>query len=116
LTIPDYLTISDHRLGSFPIKKQVFHNVPTSVFSNEVPTPSVQRGQTQIPSPLEIIKNEEEFLVEKILDSKMFREWLKFKIKWEDYSPEHNSCLSHNFATIPFQPIYFKTVLKGRID
>ncbi len=32
-----------------------------------------------------------EYLVEKILDSKMFCGQLKFKVKWEGYGPDHNS-------------------------
>ncbi len=44
-----------------------------------------------LPPPPELVEGEEEYLVEKILDSKMFRGRLKFKIKWEGYGPEHNS-------------------------
>jgi len=43
------------------------------------------------PPPPEIIGGEEEYLVAKILDSKMFRGRLEFKIKWEGYGPEHDS-------------------------
>ena len=39
----------------------------------------------QPPPPLEVIDGKDEYLVEKILDSKMFCGRLKFKIKWEGY-------------------------------
>jgi hypothetical protein len=45
---------------------------------------------SNIPPPPEVIKGEEEYLVEEILDSKMFRGKLKFKIKWEGYGLEHD--------------------------
>jgi hypothetical protein len=44
-----------------------------------------------LPPPLEVIDGEEEYLAENILDSKMFQERLRFKIKWEGYGPEHDS-------------------------
>jgi len=95
------------------------------------------------PPPLEVIGGEEEYLVAEILDSKMFRGRLKFKIKWEGYRPEHDSweyaaevhapervadfyrrhpsasqqIRAVTFAQIPFQhlPVYFesKQSLKG---
>jgi len=87
-----------------------------------------------IPPPPEVIHGEEEYLVEKILDSKMFHGRLKFKIKWEGYGPEHDSweyatevhapervqefyrqkpsaprqIRAATFSAIPFRPIYFK--------
>jgi hypothetical protein len=36
----------------------------------------------KLPPPPELIEGEEEYLVEEILDSKMFRGWLRFLIKW----------------------------------
>jgi len=44
-----------------------------------------------LPPPPELVEGEEEYLVEEILDSKMFRGKLKFKIKWEGYGTEHDS-------------------------
>ena len=45
------------------------------------------------PLPLELIEGEEleEYLVEGILDSKMFCGRLWFLIKWEGYGTEHNT-------------------------
>jgi hypothetical protein len=48
-----------------------------------------------------VIEGEDEYLVEKILDSKMFRGRLKFKIKWEGYGPEHDSW---EYATEVYTP------------
>jgi hypothetical protein len=48
-----------------------------------------------------VIDGEDEYLVEKILDSRMFRGWLKFKIKWEGYGPEHDSW---EYATEVYAP------------
>jgi hypothetical protein len=55
----------------------------------------------QPPPPLEVIDGEDEYLVKKILDSKMFRGRLKFKIKWEGYRPEHDSW---EYATEVYTP------------
>ena len=54
------------------------------------PNPIPSRHKVPPPPP-EVIEGEEEYLVEEILDSKMFRGRLKFKIKWEGYRPEHDS-------------------------
>ena len=55
------------------------------------PADPIAGRNSAIPPPPEVIHGEEEYLVEKILDSKMFRGRLKFKIKWEGYGPEHDS-------------------------
>jgi len=52
--------------------------------------PIAGRKLTLLPPP-EVIEGEEEYLVEEILVSKMFRRRLKFKIKWEGYGLEHDS-------------------------
>ena len=49
-------------------------------------------GQCLRPPPLlEIINGEEEFIVEKILDSRIINQKLRYLIKWEGYGIEHNS-------------------------
>jgi hypothetical protein len=55
----------------------------------------------QLPPPPEVIEGEDEYLVEKILDSKMFHRRLKFKIKWEGYGTEHDSW---EYATEVYAP------------
>jgi len=57
------------------------------------PTPHnlIEARHLKPPPPPELIEGEEEYLVEEILDSKMFRGRLRFLIKWEGYSMEHNT-------------------------
>ncbi len=99
--------LSHRRLGPFPIEKRVSHNaynklcLPFSmrhlhpVFNiiklTAAPTNPIPGCHPTLPPPPEIIEGEEEYLVEEILDSKMFQGKLKFKIKWEGYGPEHDS-------------------------
>jgi hypothetical protein len=45
----------------------------------------------KLPPPPELVDGEEEYEVEEILDSKMFRGRLRFLIKWKGYGREHNS-------------------------
>jgi hypothetical protein len=141
--------LSHCRLGPFPVERRVSRNayrlrLPFSmrrlhpVFNVVKLTPSpadlIAGRHLMLPPPPEVIEGEEEYLVEKILDSKMFRGRLKFKIKWEGYGPEHDSweyatevhapervlefyqknpaapreIRATSFSTIPFRPIYFE--------
>ena len=54
------------------------------------PDPIVGRQPAPPPEP-ELIDGEEEYVVEEILDSRMFRKKLQYLIKWEGYGVEHNS-------------------------
>jgi hypothetical protein len=98
--------LSHRRLGPFPVEKQVscnayrlrlpfpmrrLHPVFNIVKLTTAPPDPIPRRHPQPPPPPEVIEGEDEYLVQKILDSKMFRGRLKFKIKWEGYGPEHNS-------------------------
>jgi hypothetical protein len=98
--------LSHWRLGPFPVERRVSRNayrfrLPFSmrrlhlVFNviklTTAPTDPIPGRHPTLPPPPEIIEGEEEYLVEEILDSKMFRGKLKFKIKWEGYGPEHDS-------------------------
>jgi hypothetical protein len=90
--------LSHHRLSPFPIERQVSRNAyrlklpfpmrrlhPVFNVVKLTPSPAdliVERHPT-LPPPPEVIDGEEEYLVEEILDSKMFRGQLRFKIKWE---------------------------------
>ena len=52
--------------------------------------PIVGRHPPPQPPPV-LVDGEEEYEVEEILDSKMFRGKLRYKIKWKGYGPEHNN-------------------------
>jgi len=54
------------------------------------PDPIVGRCRTPPPPP-ELIDGEEEYVVEEILDSRMFRQKLQYMVKWEGYGIENNS-------------------------
>jgi hypothetical protein len=98
--------LSHRRLGPYPIERQVSKNayrlkLPNSmhrlhlVFNVVKLTPApidlIVRRQPKLPLPPKLIEGEEEYLVEEILDSKMFRGRLRFLIKWEGYGIEHNT-------------------------
>ncbi len=53
------------------------------------------------------MEGEEEYLVEKILDSTMFHGKFKFKVKWEGYRPEHNNWKYAAEAHMPEQVANF---------
>jgi hypothetical protein len=98
--------LSHRRLGPFPVERQVswhayrlrlpfsmrrLHPVFNVVKLTSAPTNPIAGRCITLPPPPEVIEGEEEYLVAEILDSKMFRSRLKFKIKWEGYGPEHDS-------------------------
>ena len=43
------------------------------------------------PPLLEIVDKEEEFIMEKILDSRVINQKLRYLVKWEGYRIKHNS-------------------------
>jgi hypothetical protein len=98
--------LSHRRLGPYPIERRVSRNVYRlqlpepmrrlhPVFNVVKLTPApidlIVGRRPNLPPPPELIKGEEEYLVEEILDSKMFRGRLCFLIKWEGYGVEHNT-------------------------
>jgi hypothetical protein len=108
--------LSHRRLGPFPVERQVSHNayrlqlpfpmrrlhpVFNIVKLTTAPPDPIPGRHPQPPPPPEVIDGEDEYIVEKILDSKMFRGRLKFKIKWEGYGPEHDSW---EYATEVYAP------------
>ena len=73
------------------------------------PDPILRRCQNP-PPPLELIDGEEEYVVEKVLNSRMFRQRLQYLIKWEDYGTEHNTWeYSENVNNAPEKVAEFHT-------
>ena len=59
-------------------------------------------GRHPAPAPeLEVIGGDEHYVVEKILDSRIFRRKLQYKVRWEGYDQGHDSWA---YATDVFSP------------
>jgi hypothetical protein len=67
------------------------HPVFNVVKLTPIPIDPIVGRQPKLLPPPELIEEEEEYLVEEILDSKMFHSQLCFLIKWEGYGVEHNT-------------------------
>lgn len=48
-------------------------------------------GRVLPPPPPVVVEGEEEFIVEGIIDSRIYRNKLQYLVKWEGYGPEENS-------------------------
>jgi hypothetical protein len=98
--------LSHRRLGPYPIERQVsknayrlrlpnpmrrLHPVFNVVKLTPAPADPIEGRQPKLPPPPELVDGEEEYLVEEILNSKMFCGQLRFLIKWEGYRVEHNT-------------------------
>ena len=55
----------------------------------------------QPPPPPDIVDGEENYEVERILDSHFTQDQLHFLVKWKGYSYEENSCISEEDLTAP---------------
>src|SRR6266568_8810983 len=98
--------LSHCRLGPYPISQRVgklaYHLILPPSMSCLHPVFNIVKltlapadpilGRCRNPPPsLELIDSEEEYVVEKVLNSRMFRRGLQYLIKWEDYGTEHNT-------------------------
>ena len=98
--------LAHRRLGPYPVERQVSRNayrltLPYSmrrlhpVFNvvklTLAPSDPIPGRRPKLPPPPEIIDDEEEYVVEQVLNSRMFRRRLQYLIKWEGYGIEHNS-------------------------
>ena len=62
------------------------------------------------PPPLELVDGEEEYIVEEILNSRMFRRKLQYLVKWEGYGIEGNTWeYSENLTHTPEKVTEFHT-------
>jgi len=55
------------------------------------PPDPIAGRHTTAPPPPELVDGEEEYVVEEILDSRMFRRRLQYLVKWEGYRIENNT-------------------------
>jgi hypothetical protein len=67
------------------------HPVFNVVKLTPAPTNPIPGHHPKPPLPPELVEGEEEYEVEKILDSKMSSRRLRFLIKWQGYGREHDS-------------------------
>src|SRR6202035_2128381 len=67
------------------------HPVFNVVKLTPAPDDPIEGRQPRPPPPPEIIDGEEEWIVEKILDSKVMNRKLRYLVKWEGFGIEHNS-------------------------
>jgi hypothetical protein len=96
--------LSDKKLGPFTIKRVItdalfefqlpksmkVHPVFNMVYltkAHDDPIPGCQH----VPAAPIIVEGEEEYKVEEILNSRMFRRQLQYLVKWKGYSTLHNS-------------------------
>ena len=98
--------LSHRRLGPYPVVRRVgryayhltlphsmrrLHPVFNVVKLTLAPPDPIAGRRRTAPPPPELIDGEEEYIVEEILDSRMFRHKLQYLVKWEGYGIENNS-------------------------
>ena len=148
--------LSHRRLGPFAVESRVgtnayrltlppsmkrLHPVFNVVKLTPAPVDPIPGRRTAPPPPPELIDGEEEYVVEEILNSRMFRRRLQYLVKWEGYGVEGNTWeYSENvdnapekvaefhqrnpaaprriqamtFGSIPFRPISLSVQASGR--
>jgi len=94
------------RLGPYPVERRVrkyayhlvlpppmrrLHPVFNVMKLSPAPDDPIAGRHRNPPPPLELIDGEEEYIVEKILNSRMFRWKLQYLVKWEGYRIEGNT-------------------------
>ena len=98
--------LDHHRLGPFVIERKVNNNayrlrLPTSlrrlhpVFNvvklSPAPEDPIPGRRAKPPPPPRLVEGQEEWEVEKVLDSRMFRGRLKYLVHWKGFGREHDS-------------------------
>ena len=78
------------------------------------PTPRIVGRCRNPPPPPELLDGEEEYIVEEILNSRMFQRKLQYLVKWEGYGIEGNTWeYSENLAHAPEKVTEFHTMNPG---
>jgi hypothetical protein len=148
--------LSHRRLGPFPIEKCIgthayrltlpasmkrLHPVFNVVKLTAAPMDPIPGRHRPQPPPPELVDGEEEYIVEDIIDSRMFRCRLQYLVKWEGYGLEYNTWEDSGnvanapekvakfhathpaaprrirvmaFGSIPFRPIHIATLASSR--
>jgi hypothetical protein len=98
--------LSHRRLGPFPVEQRVgtnayrltlppsmrrLHPVFNVVKLTSAPTDPIIGRRARPPPPPELVDGEEEYIVERILDSRMHRRRLQYLVEWEGYGTEGNT-------------------------
>ena len=98
--------LSDHQYGLFEILEKIgkasyqlklpaqwkqIHPVFNEVLLHPYVKPSSVLQKTDVPPPLDIINNIEEYEVEEIVDSKMYHGKLKYLVHWKGYPIEERT-------------------------
>jgi len=98
--------LSHRRLGPYPVERRVgkyayhlvlpppmrrLHLVFNVVKLSPAPDDPIVRRRRNPPPLPELVDGEEEYVVEKILNSRMFRRKLQYLVKWEGYGIEGNT-------------------------
>jgi len=121
--------LSHRRLGPYPVERRVgkyayrlvlpplmrhLHPVFNVVKLSPAPDDLIVGRCRNLPLPPELVDGEEEYVVEKILNSRMFRRKLQYLVKWEGYGIEGNTWeYSENLNHAPEKVTEFHTKKPG---
>jgi len=98
--------LSHRRLGPYPVERRVgrhayrltlppsmkrLHPVFNVVKLTLAEKDPIHGRHQDPPPPPELVDGEEEYLVDEILNSRMFRRKLQYLVRWEGYGVEHNT-------------------------
>ena len=81
-----------------PTSMRCLHLVFNMVKLSPAPDDLIPGQRASPPPPPVIVNNRPEYKVEKILDSRLFRHKLQYKVKWKGYGEEHNSWVDEKDA------------------
>jgi len=128
-TIRPLKKLSHRCLGPYPVKRCIgkyayrlvlpppmrrLHPVFNVVKLSPAPDDPIVGRPRNPPPPPELVDGEEEYIVEKILNSRMFQRKLQYLVKWEGYGIEGNTWeYSENLNHAPEKVMEFHTMNPG---